>query len=168
MKLVNFYIILLCVFLASSYSLASNYPKSKEEQVREDMGSIFGGDGVVLYSSEPRDKNEKKSSKKHEKTKAQIWGAAKYVLRTMPVIVSDYNSGVIITDWYLSRFQPNYSFKVEIYISQGDLNDIQVRVHERRLDKGQWYNEPENEKLVLQYKEKIAQKTKELLKGHNK
>ena len=146
----------------------SSYPKSAEELSREEMGTILGKD-ITLYKSGSDDSyNLVQSTKSIKKTKAReiLWQAAREVLKNMPTHTADYSSGTLITEWYISRFQPNYSFKVEVTLDAK--NSLKIRIYERKLEKGQWYNEPENEKLVQKYISMIQQQANEISENSKK
>ncbi|MDX1916869.1 MAG: DUF3576 domain-containing protein [Rickettsiaceae bacterium] len=155
-------IICLNPLIASASS--SGYPASDEEKSRSETGTIFGKD-IVLYKSSSDNNYQVNKPKSITRNKAReiLWHAAREVLKNMPTQVADYNSGIIITDWYISRFQPNYSFKIEVAFEAKD--ELKIRIFERKLEKGQWYNEPENPKLVQKYLAMIEEQAKEIMKA---
>ncbi len=163
MKLLR--LLVLIQTLLPCISLGSDYPKDRHEIERDEMGLILNRD-IVLFKSDSTQKQKK--SQKNLKTRALFWKATKDVLKDIPINVSDYSSGIIITDWYISRFRPNYSFKIEVTLEGQEEGELGVRVHERKLEKNQWYNEPENEKLVLKYKQMILDRADLISKREKK
>jgi hypothetical protein len=93
-------LLLTSLFLISACAkdkMVYKYPKSKEERVYQETGSIIrgGGDGFSLFGGE----NKKSSDKQVE----YLWAAALDVLSFAPITSADINNKVIMTDWYANE-----------------------------------------------------------------
>ncbi len=102
-----------------SYSIAKDnkYPITYEERKMQEIGSIFDNKNYQI------NKEKKVSVQK-------LWEASLYVLKDIPLISSDFNGGVIITDWY--NISPIISNKVTIIIYK-DTSNVEVKVFQRKL-----------------------------------
>lgn len=150
---------------ASAISFASEYPKTRDERIRQEMGSILGQksinfpikNSVTKYDSKPLQKGERKVNK-------YLWEAARFVLKFMPVSSYDHSNGVIITDWYTTNNEPNYSYKIEVTITDNVISPdaIEVNVYEKRFKNGRWYNEPMSSTLSYKFEDQILNKAREI------
>ncbi len=152
-------------FLLLTYSVnanSSDYPKTREERVAEEMGSIVGGEGVVFKPSHIK-KDETKSSIAGKKINKFLWDSAREVLKALPTSVSDQNNGVIITDWYTTKDAPNYSFKIEVTVLDDVISpdSLEVRVYEKKYKNGVWLNEPMSTALSLNFADQIIRNARE-------
>src|SRR3990167_5278087 len=94
LKMKNIVLLLLNILLISACAkdkMVYKYPKSKEERVYQETGSIIrgGGDGISLFGGE----NKRSSSKQVE----YLWAAALDVLSFAPITSADINNKVIMT-----------------------------------------------------------------------
>jgi hypothetical protein len=71
---------------------------------------------------------------------AYLWKAALDTLSFMPLLQTDSNGGVIVTDWYVNPNQPAERMKMTVTILDQDLRADAVRVAPVRqvLSNGQW------------------------------
>lgn len=75
---------------------------------------------------------------------AYLWKAALDTLSFMPLLQSDSNGGVIVTDWYVNPNQPAERMKMTVTIFDADLRADAVRVSPQRqvLTNGNWVDQP--------------------------
>ncbi len=71
---------------------------------------------------------------------AYLWKASLDTLSFMPLLQSDSNGGVIVTDWYVNPNQPAERMKLTVTILDADLRADAVRVAPQRqvLANGNW------------------------------
>jgi hypothetical protein len=71
---------------------------------------------------------------------AYLWKASLEALSFMPLLQSDSNGGVIVTDWYVNPNQPAERMKLTVTILDADLRADAVRVSPQRqvLANGNW------------------------------
>ena len=75
---------------------------------------------------------------------AYLWRAALDTLSFMPLVQTDSNGGVIVTDWYVNPQQPGERMKVTVSILDQDLRADGLRVAALRQvsQGGQWVAAP--------------------------
>jgi hypothetical protein len=150
----------LFVFILAFSSLcstvfASEYPKSKEEKLREKNGSILGGEGIVFrWGKESDNNNEKLAQKQSYKKTLLNWDAALDFVRDMPILYIDYNKLLIITDWYTKENSNSYE-QVKIIID-ADGKGFQVHTFLKNKKSGLL---SESKKLSEKYKSEILSKS---------
>lgn len=73
-----------------------------------------------------------------------LWRASLDTLSFMPLVQTDSNGGVIVTDWYINPATPNERFKFTVSILDQDLRADAVRVAALRQvnQNGQWVAAP--------------------------
>jgi hypothetical protein len=144
-------------------AFASEYPKSKQEKLREEIGSMAGEGGIVFKPFNAKNE-EIRPSKGDKKVNKYLWEATRFVLKFMPISSFDANNGIIVTDWYSSKTEPNYSYKIEVTIKDNVISNdaIDVNVYEKRLKDGLWYNEPISSNLSYKFEDQIIKKAREL------
>lgn len=154
-------LILSLLILAHSSALASKYPKTAEQKEADEIGSLLGGGGISFAPF-----HSKNESTKDEANNVNIFlvEASKNILNFMPLNSFDIRSGSLITDWYSTLDQPNYSYKVIVNIKSNIISPeaIDVNVHEKKLKNGNWYNMPLSDKLSREFENKILKKAREL------
>jgi len=71
---------------------------------------------------------------------AYLWKASLDTLSFMPLLQTDSNGGVIVTDWYVNPNQPAERMKLTVTILDADLRADAVRVAAQRqvLANGSW------------------------------
>jgi hypothetical protein len=71
---------------------------------------------------------------------AYLWKASLETLSFMPLLQTDSNGGVIVTDWYTNPNQPAERMKLTVTILDADLRADAVRVAPQRqvLANGNW------------------------------
>ena len=157
-------IIAMIIVGMSATAIASDYPISREEKIREEVGSVVGSDGVTFRPFHTKNEETKTTSNKHANINAYLWDATLDILKSMPIATQDSKKGLIITDWYTTEKEPNYSLKIQVSISDDVITPeaLKVSVFERKMKKGEWYNEPVSEATSRKYEENILRKAREI------
>ncbi|QGP79653.1 DUF3576 domain-containing protein [Sphingobium sp. CAP-1] len=95
---------------------------------------------------------------------AYLWRAALDTLSFMPMVQTDSNGGVIVTDWYASPTSPNERMKLTVSILDQDLRADALRVAaSRQINQGgQWIDAPVAAATVQKLEEIILTKARDL------
>jgi len=95
---------------------------------------------------------------------AYLWRAAVETVSFAPLLQSDSNGGVIVTDWYTNPRDPNERVKMTVSILDRDLRADAVRVAASRQvsQGGQWVDAPVQAATVQKLEDIILTKAREL------
>jgi hypothetical protein len=95
---------------------------------------------------------------------AYLWRAAVDTVSFAPLLQSDSNGGVIVTDWYTNPRDPNERVKLTVSILDRDLRADAVRVAASRqvAQAGQWVDAPVQAATVQKLEDIILTKAREL------
>lgn len=95
---------------------------------------------------------------------AYFWRAALETVRFAPLLQSDSNGGVIVTDWYANPRNPNERVKMTVSILDRDLRADAVRVAASRqvAQGGQWVDAPVQAATVQRLEDIILTKARAL------
>ncbi len=93
-----------------------------------------------------------------------LWRATLDTLSFMPLLQTDSNGGVIVTDWYANPTQPNERMKVTVSILDRDLRADAVRVAALRQvnSTGQWVQAPVQAATVQKLEDIILTRARDL------
>ncbi|MCJ8159605.1 DUF3576 domain-containing protein [Sphingomonas sp. LaA6.9] len=93
-----------------------------------------------------------------------LWRASLDTLSFMPLVQTDSNGGVIVTDWYANPASPNERMKVTVTILDQDLRADAVKVAALRQENrgGQWVDTPVQAATVQKLEEIILTKARDL------
>ena len=93
-----------------------------------------------------------------------LWRASLETLSFMPLLQTDSNGGVIVTDWYVSPKTPTERMKVTVTILDQDLRADAVRVAAlRQINRtGQWVDSPVQAATVQKLEDIILTKARDL------
>ena len=93
-----------------------------------------------------------------------LWRAALDTLSFMPLVQTDSNGGVIVTDWYANPALPSERMKLTVSILDQDLRADAVRVAASRqvLQGGQWVDSPVQAATVQKLEDIILSKARDL------
>jgi len=93
-----------------------------------------------------------------------LWRASLDTLSFMPMVQTDSNGGVIVTDWYTNPNSPNERMKLTVSILDQDLRADALRVAASRQvnQGGQWVNAPVEAATVQKLEEIILTKARDL------
>jgi predicted small lipoprotein YifL len=95
---------------------------------------------------------------------AYLWRAALDTVSFMPLLQTDSNGGVIVTDWYVNPNVANERMKLTVTILDRDLRADAVRVAASRqlLQSGQWIDAPVQAATVQKLEDVILTKARDL------
>ena len=95
---------------------------------------------------------------------AYLWRATLDTLSFMPLLQTDSNGGVIVTDWYVNPRVPSERMKVTVTILDQDLRADAVRVAALRevSTNGQWVQAPVQAATVQKLEDIILTRARDL------
>ena len=95
---------------------------------------------------------------------AYLWRASLDTLSFMPLLQTDSNGGVIVTDWYVNPAAPTERMKVTVTILDQDLRADALRVAALRQvnQGGQWVAAPVQASTVQKLEDIILTKARDL------
>ena len=95
---------------------------------------------------------------------AYLWRAALDTLSFMPMVQTDSNGGVIVTDWYANPNTPGERMKLTVSVLDQDLRADAVRVAASRQvnQNGQWIDAPVKAATTQKLEEIILTKARDL------
>jgi len=93
-----------------------------------------------------------------------LWRATLDTLSFMPLVQTDSNGGVIVTDWYANPSAPNERMKLTVSILDQDLRADALRVAASRqlMQNGQWIDAPVKAATVQKLEEIILTRARSL------
>lgn len=93
-----------------------------------------------------------------------LWRASLETLSFMPLLQTDSNGGVIVTDWYANPNNPNERMKVTVTILDQDLRADALRVAASRqvMQAGVWVDAPVQAATVQKLEDIILTKARDL------
>lgn len=96
-----------------------------------------------------------------------LWRASLDTLRFMPLLQTDSNGGVIVTDWYANPSQPTERMKVTVTILDRDLRADAISVAALRQvnQGGQWIAAPVQAATVQKLEDIILTRARDLRRG---
>ena len=95
---------------------------------------------------------------------AYLWRASLDTLSFMPMVQTDSNGGVIVTDWYINPNTPTERMKLTVSILDQDLRADALRVAASRQvsQNGQWVDAPVKAATTQKLEEIILTKARDL------
>ncbi|MEZ0496223.1 DUF3576 domain-containing protein [Sphingomonas sp. IW22] len=96
-----------------------------------------------------------------------LWRASLETLSFMPLLQTDSNGGVIVTDWYVNPNTPNERMKVTVTILDQDLRADALRVAALREvnQNGQWVAAPVQAATVQKLEDIILTRARDMRRG---
>ena len=93
-----------------------------------------------------------------------LWRAALDTISFMPLVQTDSNGGVIVTDWYVNPAITSERMKLTVSILDQDLRADAVRVAASRqvMQSGQWIDQPVQAATVQKLEDIILTKARDL------
>ena len=93
-----------------------------------------------------------------------LWRAALDTVSFMPLVQTDSNGGVIVTDWYVNPAITSERMKLTVSILDQDLRADAVRVAASRqvMQSGQWVDQPVQAATVQKLEDIILTKARDL------
>lgn len=131
--------------------------------VKEDLSKGFGGGG------NNKEKARKKADLAASKVttigvNAYLWRASLDTLAFMPLLQTDSNGGVIVTDWYSNPNNAGERMKLTVSILDQDLRADALRVAGSRQvnQNGAWVDAPVQAATIQKLEEIILTKARDL------
>jgi len=141
-------------------------PSTQTERIRERSGTVTGEDGLVLFSTRPReDQNGGSGGAPGIGVNVYLWRAALETIDFMPLVQADPFGGVIITDWYSPPETPGERFKINVYILDTVLRADGVKVAVFRQTNGTdlgWVDATVDAKTATAIEDNILTRAREL------
>ena len=162
--IMKYYLAIVCgalLITTSSYAEGDEYPKTKEERKMEEMGSILGGEGIVFHPGKVQNETTKTPD---SKVNRYLLDASIAELSALaPLLINDRQNGVIATDWYSSKDNPNYTTKITVKVLSDVIapEALSVVVQQRILKNGRWLEEEVNPGLVIELETNILRKSRD-------
>lgn len=96
-----------------------------------------------------------------------LWRASLETVSFMPLLQTDSNGGVIVTDWYVNPNVPSERMKVTVTILDQDLRADALRVAALRQvnQGGQWVDAPVQAATVQKLEDIILTRARDLRRG---
>ncbi len=177
-KLKHILIIFFILLSISSYSVSenNNFPKTKEEETRERIGSIIGEKGIELKFSkknrhfESKKGKEDKVKKEISLQKKYLWQAIIQTLNYAPIAVIDPENGIFITEWFSREEKKNISQKITILIKDDSspVDSIEVILQQKMKNKNRWVEKNCKSDETENIKQQIILATKKEIEKNNK
>lgn len=166
-RIILIWIISLDVVFYCTSSCASDYPKTKIEKEMEEIGSFVGSEGIMFRSNKARS----------DSTKHVVGSVNKYLFqaaidllgRVSGIIVSDTNSGIVITNWYDSDQTKSVQLQLRAHIKDQAISPeaIDIEIF-RRLKIGKKWSEPEKVGNSLSLESNVVRDARSLYLKHKK
>jgi len=160
------FLFVVLIFIFSLNAVAEggdDFPKSARQKKSESYGSIFDGEGgFTIFGNKKKDGASGRGVIVGVNT--YLWQAALEVVQFMPLASTDFNGGVINTDWYEDSDFGNQMYKVNIIIKSGELsaNALHVSVFKKKLRDGRWRDVKLSTELAQELEDKILTKAREM------
>lgn len=149
-----------CAFMLSACdkTFKPEEHKTKEDLEREEMGSIFGEQGLNLFST------NKSGSGSGIGVNAHLWRASLEVFSFLPFTQTDPFGGVILSDWYTNPATPNQRVKVNVFILDTVLRGdaIRVSLFKQIRKNGVWQDTPVSAETNRKLENQILLKAREI------
>ncbi|MBP7189809.1 MAG: DUF3576 domain-containing protein [Rickettsiaceae bacterium] len=156
------FIAIIMILPCISFAEDDGYPKSREDRKADEMGSVIGGEGVVFRPGTIRNESTKTPDSKVNKF---LWQASKEILESVsPLATIDSKKGVLSTDWYSDRANPNRTMKLTVNIRGNVISPeaVDVTVQQRTFKNGRWLEGDFERSVKLDVETKILRRAKEL------
>ncbi len=133
--------------------------------IKDDLSKGIGYFGSSKDSKEDGRKRELAASKVTTiGVNAYLWRAALDTISFMPILQTDSNGGVIVTDWYVNPNVTSERMKLTVSILDQDLRADALRVAASRqmLQNGQWIDAPVQAATVQKLEDIILTRARDL------
>lgn len=160
-RIIFFGLALLLLTGCNSKNVEYSYPQMAKDEQESKMGSILTGDekqGITLFGGE--------DSRADQGVGANnlLWQASLDAVNFMPIEVSDYEGGVISTDWYNINGEKGARYKVTINVRGKQLaaTSLKVAIFKQSYQDGTWQSATAAPELVKDFEMKILNRAREL------
>jgi Domain of unknown function (DUF3576) len=130
--------------------------------LRNDLSKGLGGGGGSKKEAKARELAASRVTQIG--VNAYLWRAALDTISFMPLVQTDSNGGVIVTDWYANPNSPGERMKLTVSILDQDLRADALRVAASRQmnQNGSWVDTPVQAATVQKLEEIILTKARDL------
>lgn len=148
-----------CSGVESEAKFPTGADRNLEENIYEEPDSIFGRDGLQLFSNKKEQDEETGIG-----VNSYLWRASLDTISFMPLASADPFGGVIITDWYSAPNNPGERFKLNVLILGRDLRSDGVRVQAfRQVRKGDnWSDAAVPETMAKELEDAILTRARQI------
>lgn len=146
----------------SASGTGSQFPGTREEQRREHVGKLGGGDGLFSFGGSNKEDSGPASG---IMVNSYAWRASLDTLSFMPLVSADPFGGVIITDWYEDPSARGERFKMTVIMMSKTLRSDAVKLtvfKQRYDDKTGWQDVPVSDKVSRDLENKILTRARQL------
>ncbi len=100
-----------------------------------------------------------------QNTNVYLWQGALETINFMPLLSSDFNGGVIATDWYSPPEKPAQRYKITVRIIGPDFRSdaLSVNVFSQRLRGSVWRNEDTDKDTVRKIEDTMLTRARDLI-----
>jgi hypothetical protein len=133
--------------------------------ISDDLSKGFGAGGGASNKKSKRKTVDLAASKVTQiGVNAYLWRATLDTISFMPLVQTDSNGGVIVTDWYSNPSNPGERMKLTVSILDQDLRADALRVAASRqvAQAGAWVDAPVQAATVQKLEEIILTKARDL------
>ncbi|NRB10114.1 MAG: DUF3576 domain-containing protein [Rickettsiaceae bacterium] len=117
---------MLSISSCTTIETEDDYPKSRGEREMEEMGSLAGGEGLVFRPSLTKSQATKKTIGKVNEYSYTASLEEIKKLGAVNIEVADPEKGIIITDWYSNKENPNKKYKIYTEITSDQISPESV------------------------------------------
>lgn len=138
---------------------------TQRERLRDQYGTIHGGEGIVLFDTSRRGRSEDGVGGGGMAVNTFLWRAALETIDFMPLAQTDPFGGVIITDWYSPPEAPDERFKLNVYVRDRELRADGLKValfRQARGENGAWLDAPVEPAAATAIEDDILTRAREL------
>lgn len=135
--------------------------QDKRDRRMAEMGSIFGGDGMLALGGG----NDGGAALGGIAVNGYLWRASLDTISFLPILQVDVQGGVIITDWHALPESPNERYKMTVYVLDRELRADGIRValfKQLRQADGSWVDAPVTEGAPQQIENAILTRARQL------
>ena len=139
-------------------------PSTQTERIREQYGTVTGEEGLVLFSTRPREDQNGGGGAPGIGVNVYLWRAALETIDFMPLVQADPFGGVIITDWYSPTGNPEERFKLTVLILDRVLraDGLKVSVFRQTSSENGWVDAQVEQTTATGIEDSILTRAREL------
>lgn len=149
----------------SSAHQKAEAPKSTEDKIKLDFGSLAGPEGITFGTNKISGRTESGGG---QVVNRYLWQASLDTLSFAPLASSDGPGGILVTDWY----QPTGAsdrLKIQVRIKDKQLRSdaLEVSVHKQIKQSGEWRDAGIDNKASRDLENIILQKARAIRVSEN-
>jgi hypothetical protein len=154
-------VVLIMLTSCNGKNIEYSYPKMSKDQQEEKIGNILTGDnqqGITLFGGDSKREDWGVGAN------SLLWQAALDSVNFMPIEVSDYDGGLIVTEWYSidNNKSARYKFNININGKQLSATSLKVVAFKQTYQNGSWHSSDVSADFVKAFEMKILNRAREL------